>query len=741
MSLPVSHEWVIAPFRADREAAPRCRDAVWHDVDAHGNYRGVYTAAAGTVCRLLGCGCFSTPAPDLFTQYQLTLLSVYPEADQQIPVSDEVAAWLGISREGDARSWTRRLAQGLTDVILACGARRPAERWAICFENADRADSLDREFISVLLRRADPARLLVRVCSDSDQVADPLRSALQTHARATHLEPVTGGDEIPEPWRVWLKGVAAGWVGEWIALSEVSRWMDLSTTPAPACTLPEFLADFAQHLPPSARLRLIDEYVDSECTSDRLVLRCVYAGAPAEQRRELHRARAAALRSSNRRDLALGAIPLHCEQAGDEMEPLLDASKRCMHLGFYDAALDWARRGRNLIAPTESGKCYNELARNALFALLLLGRFDEVEAMCDEHLAHTTDSALLARTTYARAILLARYYEPSRRDFNAARAWVEKSLAFTEMLAPSEARAVNLAFLRNTLALVEMRTGSPERAYDLLTGALDYLAKEAPGRYQQECVILLHNRARLQIAGGQVESASADLSELLRQQPADSAAFLDRGVLHQRAGRHQEALHDYNAAIRWSPPFPEAYFNRAQTLVALGRPDEALADYDYVLTLEPHHVEALNNRACIYYHRGMIGAARRDTDTALRASPKHARLLCLRGLCELKEGNPAAAYDSFTESIEADPALADAWANRATAQFEQGDAEGALLDLTRALGLRKDASAFYNRGRVYEAREKWAEARDDYAQALQLANGNVPQLEERLRRCQSLAVA
>jgi len=161
--------------------------------------------------------------------------------------------------------------------------------------------------------------------------------------------------------------------------------------------------------------------------------------------------------------------------------------------------------------------------------------------------------------------------------------------------------------------------GRTEAARGLLTAALDYIAKEAPGKYPEECVLLLHNRARLQTAHGQSDGAIADLTELLRQQPGDSEAHLDRGVLFQRAGKYDEALDDYNAAIQWSPPYPEPFFNRAQTLTALGRVNEALTDYDYVLTLDPGHVEALNDRACLHYHQGMFGAARNDIDRGTSA--------------------------------------------------------------------------------------------------------------------------
>ena len=396
-----------------------------------------------------------------------------------------------------------------------------------------------------------------------------------------------------------------------------------------------------------------------------------------------------------------------------------------MHLAFYESALDWALRGRRMLAAADRGAAYCEFTRNALFSLLLLGRIDELEALCEENLTLSEDPALLVHTTYAKAILNARFYKTSHRDYDAARAWVEKSRTFTEMLPSSEGRAVNIAFLRNTMALVEMRTGRPAIAEELLTSAIDYLKKEAPGRYEKEVAILLLNRARLQVSLTQFSGAIDDLTTLLRHQPCSTEAYFERGVLFHRLGRHEEALRDYSAAIQWSPPYPEAYFNRAQTLVSLGRFDEALVDYAYILTLVPDHIEALNSRARLLFDRGNFDASRTDVETALRLNPAHARLLCLLGLLDIRTGHLNRAYESFTRSIEADAALADAWANRATVLFKQGDLNGSCLDLTRALSLREDGAAYYNRGRVLEAQKRWSEAIDDYSRALKLTNGDV----------------
>src|SRR5262249_13562499 len=150
--------------------------------------------------------------------------------------------------------------------------------------------------------------------------------------------------------------------------------------------------------------------------------------------------------------LGWGAIPLHCERIGADPEPLLAASKQCMHLAYYDAALEWALRGRRLLAASDRGPTYGELTRNILFAQLLLGDYAAVEETCTEVLSCSDDAGLIVHANYAKAILNARLYPPERRDYAAARAWVEKSLAAAEHLPPSGTRAVNIAFLRNTMA-------------------------------------------------------------------------------------------------------------------------------------------------------------------------------------------------------------------------------------------------------------------------------------------------
>lgn len=392
-----------------------------------------------------------------------------------------------------------------------------------------------------------------------------------------------------------------------------------------------------------------------------------------------------------------------CGAAAPPEEPralLLAATDQAMRLAYYAAALEWARRGQSMLDPETAPEEHGKFTRNVLFALLLLDRFAETEAVCEAARAQSSDPALLAHVAYAMAMLNARFYEPARRDYAAARHWIEQSLAFSERLPPSETRAVNRAFLMNTMALVELRQGREATALELIDSALATMRRDAPNRFPLECGILLHNRARLHVAGQRPDDAIADLTRLLAGEPSCSEAYFDRALIQQRRGAHAEALADYDHTIRWSPPYWEPHFNRAQVLTALGRDREAIADYDRVLVLQPSHLETRINRGGLYFAIGDVDAAERDAAEALRLDSGNARALCLRGLLAIARNALAAADRDLSAAIMADPQLADAWANRATVNLRRGNLAAALADIDRAMALREDPDIRHNRGRI-----------------------------------------
>ncbi|MEO8504048.1 MAG: tetratricopeptide repeat protein [Acidobacteriota bacterium] len=558
---------------------------------------GPYALAAELARRIASAA--PAGATELLIRHQLTLLSVVPEFWQTLPVSPEMHRAFSFSREGNARSWTRRLAHGLTDFVLDHAAARGGA-WLVSFLRVDESDPTDQEFLAVLLRRSCGTPLVLRVSTAADRLAEPMSTALRTYARL-----------------------------------ERSR-------------------------------------------------------RPAHERK--------------RRPLAT-----------PDARACREDSSRFLRLAFYDAALVAARCG--LQAAGSSGELQTDLTRNLLFALLLLGRFAEVEALGATCLAASEDPRLLAHVAYAKAILLARLYPPARRDYDAAAQWIERAQAWTARVAPSPTRTVNAAFLENTMALVDLRQGRHGRAVERLHEALGTLAREAPDEAAHESIILLHNLARLHSLRGEPADAVAVLTTLLEREPSNSEAALERGILHQRAGRLARARDDYSRAIEWSPPYVEPHFNRAQVWAALGDADRARLDYERVLTLDPEHLQARINRACLALDRGDLGAVRLDARHGLSRHPDHASFWCLCGLVDLAEGRLTAATRRFSGAIARDPSLADAWANRGTVRYRRSDLGGALADLNESLRLREDANARRNRARVYEALGRLPEAKADHRAA------------------------
>jgi tetratricopeptide (TPR) repeat protein len=527
----VRHAWVVAPSRRTPSAFV---------VDCHRNHGGPYTGTTALL-RAIVPGAFAA-APDLTLGHALTLLSIAPELRPLLPVGALLSRQLSLSREGNSRLYTARLAQGVADFLLATLVQEASSRSTVCFENVQAADPLDRELIGILLVRADPRRLRITVCTRTEEMDEPLHSALRAHASVRLAARTDSG-----------------------AADEADRRV---TAVSPA------------------RLRaLARRYVESDCTSDDPRARSAYDLSGAELRGRLHASRLSRLFAAVRApgaapssSLALGAIPFHSERATTpDVEPLVQAAAQCMRMGYYEASLDLSRRGTRLIGGAVRHRAFGELGRNIVFSLLMLGRLEEAEAYCREIESVTDEAALRSHCAYAMAILNARFRPPERRDYDAARAWIGKAIALTESLPDSEAKAARLAFLNNPLALVEMRTGHDEEALRLLSDGLRRLARDAPSTYETESVILLRNRARIHAAMGRPERALDDY-----RRPAEPRADEQRGPSGSRrappAARPCAAKRSRTTTPPplWSPPYAQAYFNRSLVLRALGREDDAL---------------------------------------------------------------------------------------------------------------------------------------------------------------------
>ncbi|MDP9074812.1 MAG: tetratricopeptide repeat protein [Actinomycetota bacterium] len=692
-----THYWVRGGRRADRNAAIQTLGLpaeIVPTTDAHRRLRGPYTAA-GTVARALVPAVLAR-RPDLVEGHEIELLSAAPELSAIVPNSKQTLTSMAIPKERTrfyARLRTRRIANGLVEFVRdALPEGQPA---ALVVENVEHAEQTDLEFLAALVRRVDPERLTIVICTGTNDVADDeLMSALASRTQVTQVTPaVTTADA----------GTCDG-DGEQLA------W----------------------------------RYVATDGTSDDPRLRKAYQALEPADRARLHDRRAEELAALDQQSLRLGAIPYHLEHgsdpAGAGAQALYAAQDYCLCVGYYLAVVDYGYRGVGLVDPKRQESLWWMFAIELGLALSILSRTKEAEALYDQARLVSIKPTVHMAAAYSTAMLYTRHNDLADRDEHKAKAWLNSAIATASLIEDRSERAFQSAFYNNGRALVEVNLGEPTEALRLVDECIDSLDRDlSPDQHRLHRSVLKNNRARVYASLGRLDDALADYAVVIGEDPNHAEHYLERGNILRRLGRLDEAFADYATAIRLSPPFPEIYYNRGDLSVTVGNTDGALADFSYVLELDPDFVDAYVNRAGLYLEAGQVDRAHRDATDGLLRDPNNPYLLAVLGQVHAAGQEFADAKAAFDRALEADPALVAALSGRAAVAFEMGELDAALSDLDQAIGLKpSDAALRYNRAFAYQSTDRWDEALADLDVAVGLAPGD-PDIVEAVETCRARA--
>jgi tetratricopeptide (TPR) repeat protein len=686
-----THHWLRGGLRSDRERtlAEAVAGAEGADrvlcVDAHRRLRGPYTAAGQLVSHLLPLTLPGDPA--LVRRYDIELLSAAPDLSSIVPNSRDTLTSMAIPAERTryyARLRTVRIGNGLVEFVRDSPADTGPRLLVV--ENVHRADPTDLEFLASLLRRVDPGRLCVVVCTaDQDPDDETLLAVLRSRARLTAVAP---------------------------------------GTPA------------APNADPEVDAR---RYVDADCTSDEPAQLAAYQALDPETRARLHDRRGDEIEALDQESLRIGALAHHRELGSDPSEAgvkaVFHAMDHCVCTGFYDACVDYGLRGLKLVDPkTEHGRWW-AFVKGTTLALSILGRTVEAEQMDDRSRLNSISPGVHMNCAYSTAMLYTRHKDPEQRDQNKAKAWLNAAIAGASMIEDPLERAFQSAFFRNGLALVEANLGEPGEALRLVDECIEMLDRLLPpDNHVLHRSVLKNNRARVYLALGRLEDAMADYAVVIEQDPNHAEHYLERGNILRQLGREQEAHADYATAMRLSPPFPEIYYNRGDLRFGQGDTAGAMADFSYVLELQPDFVDAYVNRAGLYLEEGDNEAARDDALRGLEFEPENPYLHAVLGQVFAEGDDFAAARDSYDRALKAAPDLVSALVGRAVLAYSTGDLATAADDLDRAVELQPgDPALHYNRALVHRDAGRPAESRADLETAAALSPED-PDIAEELTR-------
>ncbi len=225
----------------------------------------------------------------------------------------------------------------------------------------------------------------------------------------------------------------------------------------------------------------------------------------------------------------------------------------------------------------------------------------------------------------------------------------------------------------------------------------------------------------LLLAMGDVQKADREYSEALQHHPESPEALLKKALLLNRQGRWGAAIQLFNRAISLRFDYREAWAAKGQVYLAHDRPREALECFDKLVTFEEGQEEAWLGKAHAHLALGEADKAAESARKvlAIDANNEEAKAL-LERLRRMPPPTPGAAPTIAVSRIDSgDTGLLGELAN---ALLEAGDPEGALRGYEQVLAQnRKDARAWFGKGRALHALERYEEAVEAFATAVELA--------------------
>lgn len=143
--------------------------------------------------------------------------------------------------------------------------------------------------------------------------------------------------------------------------------------------------------------------------------------------------------------------------------------------------------------------------------------------------------------------------------------------------------------------------------------------------------------------------------EKVRQSPQDSASHLGLGYAYQGAGRYDKALAEYATVLKNDPTDTAALYNRGVVYLKLDVGTRAEAAFWDVLEVEPSHVLAAKALGEYYTEKGQYRSALKALSPAAEAHPEMADLQYLMGLSFEKLGSTDKAVTRYKLALKYAP--------------------------------------------------------------------------------------
>ena len=229
------------------------------------------------------------------------------------------------------------------------------------------------------------------------------------------------------------------------------------------------------------------------------------------------------------------------------------------------------------------------------------------------------------------------------------------------------------------------------------------------------------NRAFAHFERGDEDLTISDLNAVLQLNPDQAAAYMLRGILLGDRKQWDQTIADMGELIRLKPGYAKAYYYRGQAYGEQDKFDLAVIDICEAIRLDPDHADGYRFRGDCLRYNGEYEKAIADFDTALRLDPENAAAHLGRGAALRMKGDFDQAIADYDATLRLKPGDPLAYRFRGDAHIGKGNYAQAIADCSRALNLSPDDPvAYFARGNAHLSIGELELALADFNSAIQI---------------------
>ncbi|MDJ0636535.1 MAG: tetratricopeptide repeat protein [Xenococcaceae cyanobacterium MO_188.B29] len=238
----------------------------------------------------------------------------------------------------------------------------------------------------------------------------------------------------------------------------------------------------------------------------------------------------------------------------------------------------------------------------------------------------------------------------------------------------------------------------------------------------QNKALALQYLGRPQEANRVYQEALRTYDRVLKDEPKNTIAWIDRGNVLSKLRRFDEAVNSYQRAIKIKPDSHLAWVGKANALFSLGGHQEALSDLEKALEVKPDSYIIWHNKGSLLKD-GLKDALRAVNayDKAIGINPNFYPAWRDRGFA-LIQNNPSEAIKSFRRAITIKSTDYRSWVGQGIALSSLNRIDESLAAFERAQSIQpQDPFVWMNKGTALEKAQKYHEACNAYREVTKIA--------------------